>query len=87
MPASAAEPTRQAPAPAASARQGAFVDAFVGNGGDASAAAQAAGYTSRRLDHRVDDLLRHPVVTAEIARRTTRLLGRLAPKPLPRSGG
>jgi phage terminase small subunit len=54
-------------------RQDAF-DAFVGNGGDARAAAQAAGYTSRRLDHRVDDLLRQPVVTAEIARRTTQLL-------------
>jgi phage terminase small subunit len=54
-------------------RQDVFVDAFVGNGGDARAAAQAAGYTSRRLDHRVDDLLRQPVVTAEIARRTTQL--------------
>jgi phage terminase small subunit len=61
-------------------RQDVFVDAFVGNGGDARAAAQAAGYTSRRLDHRVDDLLRQPVVTAEIARRTTQLLARLGPK-------
>jgi phage terminase small subunit len=62
------------------ALQDAFVDAYVSNGGDARAAATTAGYTGQRLDHRTKALLSHPVVTAEITRRTAQALGHLAPK-------
>jgi phage terminase small subunit len=60
-------------------RQDAFVDEYIANGGDARAAARAAGYGGQRIDHRVSDLMHHPVVTAEIARRTTQRLGHMAP--------
>jgi phage terminase small subunit len=62
------------------AQQDRFVDVYVRNGGDALRAATEAGYTSQRLDKRTHELLQHPGVVAEIARRTTRRLGHLAPK-------
>jgi hypothetical protein len=73
------EPRVDTPNGALTLLQDRFVDEYVANGGDGRAAAQAAGYTGRRLDCRAADLLKHPVVIAEISRRTAQLLARCAP--------
>jgi hypothetical protein len=73
------EPRIDTPNGALTLLQDRFVDEFVSNGGDGRAAAQAAGYGSQRIDHRVAELMRHPVVTAEIVRRSSQMLAQGAP--------
>lgn len=54
------------------AKQKQFVDAYLSNGGDASAAARAAGYSASTAHSRASDMLAEPNIADVIRRRQKR---------------
>lgn len=63
-------------------KQDAFVDQYVANGGNGSAAARDAGYAESSAHVEAHRLLRNPLIIQEIYRRTVMQVGAHLPKAL-----
>lgn len=64
------------------AKQDAFVDAYVANGGNGAAAAREAGYSEKSARIEGHRLLRNPLIVKEVYERTVIALGASLPKAL-----
>lgn len=64
------------------AKQDAFVDAFVANGGNGSAAAREAGYADASAHVEANRLLKNPLIIQEVHRRTVAAIGASLPSAL-----
>jgi phage terminase small subunit len=63
-------------------KQDAFVDAYVANGGNGSAAAREAGYAESSAHVEANRSLKNPLILQEIYRRTVMAVGAAAPRAL-----
>ena len=64
------------------AKQNQFIDAYVANGGNGSAAARDAGYAESSAHVEANRALKNPLIVQEIFRRTTLAIGAALPKAL-----
>jgi phage terminase small subunit len=63
-------------------KQNQFIDAYVANGGNGSAAARDAGYAESSAHVEANRALKNPLIVQEIFRRTTLAIGAALPKAL-----
>jgi phage terminase small subunit len=63
-------------------KQNQFIDAYVANGGNGSAAAREAGYAESSAHVEANRALKNPLIVQEIFRRTTLAIGAALPKAL-----
>lgn len=68
--------------PNLTAKQSAFVDAYVANGGNGAAAAREAGYSEKSARIEGHRLLRNPLIVKEVYERTVIALGASLPRAL-----
>jgi phage terminase small subunit len=63
-------------------KQNQFIDAYVANGGNGSAAARDAGYAESSAHVEANRALKNPLIVQEIFRRTALAIGAALPKAL-----
>lgn len=63
-------------------KQNQFIDAYVANGGNGSAAARDAGYAESSAHVEANRALKNPLIVQEIYRRTALAIGAALPKAL-----
>ena len=72
----------ESPSGKLTAKQNQFIDAYVANGGNGSAAARDAGYAESSAHVEANRALKNPLIVQEIFRRTTLAIGAALPKAL-----
>ena len=72
----------ESPSGKLTAKQNQFIDAYVANGGNGSAAARDAGYAESSAHVEANRALKNPLIVHEIFRRTALAIGAALPKAL-----